>query len=53
MYMRVNGKEIKFEWDEWNIDKNYLKHGTTPEEAEEAFVSERSYFFFRREAFNS
>jgi len=22
-----------------------LKHGTTPEEAEEAFVSERSYFF--------
>ncbi|KKR84833.1 MAG: hypothetical protein UU32_C0043G0009 [Candidatus Woesebacteria bacterium GW2011_GWB1_41_10] len=45
MYMRVNGKEIKFEWDEWNIDKNYLKHGTTPEEAEEAFVSERSYFF--------
>lgn len=43
--MRVKGKVVKFEWDRWNIDKNYLKHGVTPKEAEEAFMTEKSYFF--------
>lgn len=45
MYMRVKGKLVRFEWDKWNIDKNYLKHGITPKEAEEAFIYEESYFF--------
>lgn len=45
MYMRVREKLVKFEWDEWNIDKNYLKHAITPKEAEEAFIAEESYFF--------
>jgi len=45
MYMRVKGKLIKFGWDKWNIDKNYLKHGITPKEAEEAFTYEGSYYF--------
>lgn len=45
MYMRVKGKSVKFEWDKWNTDKNYLKHGITPKEAEEAFITENSYFF--------
>jgi uncharacterized DUF497 family protein len=45
MYMQVEGKLVRFEWDKWNIEKNYLKHGTTPEEAEEAFISDGSYFF--------
>lgn len=27
-----------FEWDKWNIDKSYQKHGITPNEAEEVFV---------------
>ena len=27
-----------FEWDKWNIDKSYHKHGITPNEAEEVFV---------------
>lgn len=45
MYMQVKGKIVEFEWDRWNIDKNYLKHGLTPKEAEEAFVNEGSYFF--------
>lgn len=27
-----------FEWDKGNIDKNYIKHGITPNEAEEAFL---------------
>ena len=43
--MQVKSKAIIFEWDEWNIDKNYLKHGITPKEAEEAFIYEKSYFF--------
>lgn len=43
--MQVKGKLVKFEWDKWNIDKNYLKHGLTTKEAEEAFISEDSYFF--------
>ncbi|MEK7169039.1 MAG: BrnT family toxin [Patescibacteria group bacterium] len=43
--MQVKSKVIDFEWDKWNLDKNYLKHGVTPKEAEEAFVSEESYYF--------
>ena len=43
--MRVRDKQISFEWDKWNIDKNYLKHGLTLKEAEEAFINEGSYFF--------
>lgn len=31
-----------FEWDRWNIDKSYKKHGITPNEAEEAFLDEKS-----------
>lgn len=36
-------KTREFEWDEGNIDKSYQKHGTTPKEAEEIFVSEDIY----------
>ena len=31
-----------FEWDKGNIDKSYRKHGITPNEAEEAFLDEKS-----------
>ncbi|MBU0618953.1 BrnT family toxin [Patescibacteria group bacterium] len=31
-----------FEWDRGNIDKNYQKHGITPNEAEEAFLDEKA-----------
>lgn len=27
-----------FNWDKWNLDKNYKKHGITVEEAEEIFL---------------
>lgn len=27
-----------FEWDKWNIDKSYQKHGITSNEAEEVFI---------------
>lgn len=33
-------KIVGFEWDEWNIDKSYKKHGITPNEAEEVFLDE-------------
>lgn len=34
-----------FEWDKGNIDKSYLKHGITPNEAEEAFSDEKQLIF--------
>ncbi|OGM33607.1 hypothetical protein A2962_00515 [Candidatus Woesebacteria bacterium RIFCSPLOWO2_01_FULL_39_61] len=41
--MRVLPKTVSFEWDKGNLDKSYEKHGTTPKEAEEIFVSEELY----------
>jgi len=29
-----------FEWDKWNIDKSYQKHGISPNETEEVFLDE-------------
>lgn len=43
--MQVRGKQVEFEWDRWNVNKIYHKHGITPKEAEEAFINEGSYFF--------
>lgn len=40
MYMIDVRKIISFEWDKGNINKSYLKHGITPNEAEEVFVSQ-------------
>ena len=34
------GKIAGFDWDSANIDKSYLKHGITPNEAEEVFADE-------------
>ncbi|OGH20007.1 MAG: hypothetical protein A3D74_01285 [Candidatus Levybacteria bacterium RIFCSPHIGHO2_02_FULL_37_13] len=31
-------KIVGFEWDEWNIDKSYKKHGIRPDETEEVFL---------------
>ena len=31
---------VGFEWDKWNIDKSYKKHGITPNETEEVFLDE-------------
>lgn len=33
-------KVIGFEWDKWNIDKSYEKHGISPNETEEIFLDE-------------
>lgn len=34
---------LVFEWGEGNIDKSYEKHGISPKEAEEIFVSEELF----------
>lgn len=39
---------IDFEWDEFNIKKSRLKHGITPEEAEQAFFNENIVVFDER-----
>ena len=36
-------KILVFEWDGGNLDKSYEKHGVTPKEAEEIFVSEELF----------
>ena len=36
-----DNESIEFEWDEGNIDKNYKKHGVTPNETEEVFLDEQ------------
>lgn len=40
--MQVKGQIIEFEWDKWNLDKSYFKHGVTPKETEEVFIDEGS-----------
>lgn len=36
---------VGFEWDKWNIDKSYKKHGISPNEAEEVFLDENILIF--------
>ncbi|MBV8631257.1 MAG: BrnT family toxin [Silvibacterium sp.] len=31
---------VGFDWDEWNITKNWVRHRVTPEEAEDIFFHE-------------
>ena len=40
MYMVDTEGVIGFEWDNANRDKSYIKHGITPNEAEEIFLDE-------------
>ena len=40
--MQIKSKVIEFEWDKWNLDKSYFKHGVTPKETEEVFIDEGS-----------
>jgi|SRR5579859_6073995 len=36
---------LSFEWDEWNIKKNWNKHKVKPNEAEEAFIDKKRVVF--------
>ena len=42
MQARVKGKVLEFDWDKWNLDKSYLKHGILPKETEEVFTDSES-----------
>lgn len=42
-------KEARFEWDQWNVQKNEAKHGVSPLEAESAFYDEKVRLFEDRE----
>lgn len=35
--MKIIQEMFEFEWDEWNKEKNFKKHGVTDGECEEAF----------------
>jgi uncharacterized DUF497 family protein len=38
--IRILPDPVSFEWDKGNIDKNYIKHKVTNQEAEEVFSNE-------------
>lgn len=38
-------KELKFDWDQWNIQKNEAKQGVSSLEAESVFFDERLMIF--------
>lgn len=40
-----NMKEMRFEWDEWNVNKNEIKHSISALEAESAFFDQQNVVF--------
>lgn len=40
--MKVKDQELEFEWDQWNRNKIYEKHGITVEEVESVFEDEQA-----------
>ncbi len=38
-------KKIIFDWDQWNLQKNEVKHGVASEEAESVFMDPRHCVF--------
>ncbi|HLB58543.1 MAG TPA: BrnT family toxin [Bdellovibrionota bacterium] len=38
-------KELVFDWDQWNLQKNELKHGVSKMEAESAFFDQQYKLF--------
>jgi uncharacterized protein len=43
MYMIDTSGAVEFEWDNANKDKSLIKHGITPNEAEEIFLDENAF----------
>ncbi len=43
--MKVHKREEKFDWDEGNNDKNFIKHNVTNQEAEEVFFDPNKVTF--------
>ena len=45
-------KEIQFDWDQWNVQKNETKHGVSQLEAESVFFDPK-YKLFQDEKHSS
>ena len=45
VYTKDVAKTIRFEWDQWNIQKNEQKHGVSAMEAESAFYDPNHKLF--------
>lgn len=43
--MRINLQELRFDWDQWNVQKNETKHGVSPLEAESLFYDKELRIF--------
>jgi len=41
--MKILPKLLEFEWDEGNIDENWIKHKVTNKESEEAFENDPKF----------
>lgn len=41
----MNLKKLQFDWDQWNIQKNEIKHGVSVDEAESVFLDGRHQIF--------
>lgn len=50
--VRPRLREIRFDWDQWNIQKNEIKHGVSKLEAESVFF-DPSYRLFADEEHSS
>lgn len=38
MPVKILPEPFEFEWDKWNVDKNWIKHKVTNREAEDVFI---------------
>lgn len=45
-------KEMRFDWDQWNVQKNEIKHGVSRREAESVFFDSK-YKLFKDEKHSS
>jgi uncharacterized protein len=43
--MSVFDDELVFEWDDWNVQKNRIKHSVEPNETEEVFIDDNKVTF--------
>lgn len=43
--MRILPEPIEFEWDQGNLDKNWIKHKVTNQEAEQIFKNSPKFIF--------
>lgn len=43
--MKTLPDPLTFEWDQGNKEKNFIKHGVTKEETEEAIIDKKSFLF--------